>query len=66
MDFRAPYKELLVEIALVKQHLFCQVYAYRRIATRFTASREPRYFNLKALNCCECFVEMVLNMIFGE
>ena len=36
-----------------------------RVVTRIIALTGPRNLKLKALNCCECSVEMVLEDVFG-
>ena len=36
------------------------------VVTRIIGFTGPRYFNLKALNCCACSVEVVLKMGFTE
>ena len=36
------------------------------VVTRIIASTRSRYFNLKFLSCCECSVEVVLKIAFGE
>ena len=40
--------------------------SYCRVLKRIIASRVPRYFNLKALNCCGCSIEMLLKTVLAN
>ena len=66
----ANRQQILVEICY-QASLYCHRLLtihnlwYCRIVTSIIALRGPRYF-IKALNCCKCFVEMLLKTIFGE